>query len=200
MHLLGHSFGGVTVRLLLHYLSHSLFPGHATSASWVLSVTSLNAPHNGTRLVYGLGADLHAPPLVHWGSVGHVLTLLAHVVEFADLPWLRKYGLDFGLAYWRWSRKEGMGRGLMRVIEAGLGSSRLGTSHDNAAHDMTVHAAHHYNTVRCPGLTSHTFLMCTPMTPGIPYSPPPACALLRPPPSAHPLPSSLSPSPPLPNR
>jgi len=46
--------------------------------------------------VYGLGADPRHPPIVHWGSPGHLLGALAHVVEFLDLQVLRDAGIDFG--------------------------------------------------------------------------------------------------------
>lgn len=147
VHLVGHSFGGVTVRLLLHYLANGLFEGHDTSADWVVSVTTLNAPHNGTRLVYGLGADPQRPPLVRWGSVGHMLSSVAHVVEFLDLPSLKRAGLTFGLHYWGWSRRKGLLRGAWRVLEVALGYSSLSTTKDNAAYDMTIDAAKQYNQV-----------------------------------------------------
>ena len=55
IHLIGHSFGGMTIRLLLHYLEKQAFLGFQTSPEWVKSMTTINSPHNGTHLVYGLG-------------------------------------------------------------------------------------------------------------------------------------------------
>jgi hypothetical protein len=56
-------------------------------------------------------------------------------------------GLDFGLEYWNFSWRKGVLTGLRRVGEMMLGLSKLSTSPDNAAYDMTVHAARHYNEV-----------------------------------------------------
>ena len=50
----GHSIGGVTLRVLQHMLAHGCFPGHATSAEWVRSVATLASPLNGDPVVYGL--------------------------------------------------------------------------------------------------------------------------------------------------
>lgn len=50
--------------------------------------------------MYGLGADPSHPPVVHWGSPGHLLGTMAHVVEFLDLPSLRRVGIDFGACKW----------------------------------------------------------------------------------------------------
>ena len=53
-----HSIGGVTLRVLQQLLADGAFPGHATSAAWVRSVTALASPLNGDPVVYGLGACL----------------------------------------------------------------------------------------------------------------------------------------------
>jgi len=53
--LVGHSVGGVTLRVLVQLLAERAFPGHRTSATWVRSVTTLASPHNGDPVVYNLG-------------------------------------------------------------------------------------------------------------------------------------------------
>ena len=126
VHLVGHSFGGMTVRLLLHYLEKKAFLGYEdTSPEWVRSVTTINTPHNGTHLVYGLGADPAHPPVVHWGSPGYMLGVMAHVLEFMDMKAVRAWGLDFKLGCWRLSWRKGLWRGLGRVGAAVLGACSL---------------------------------------------------------------------------
>jgi len=99
--------------------------------------------------VYGLGADPRHPPVVHWGTPGHLLGTVAHVAEYLDIDFLRRIGLDFGLQYWGYSwRVAGVFPGLLRVIKACLGLSDMITTPDNAAYEMTLHAAEYYNQVR----------------------------------------------------
>ena len=52
---LGHSIGGVTLRVLQRMLHEQAFPGYETSAAWIRSITTLASPHNGDPVVYGLG-------------------------------------------------------------------------------------------------------------------------------------------------
>ncbi len=160
IHLIGHSFGGMTVRLLMHYLEKKAFVGYDTSPDWVRSMSTINSPHNGTHLVYGLGADPSHPPIVHWGSPGYMLGTMAHIVEFLDLPALRRTGLDFALGYWQLSWRYGVWKGLGRIAKAVLGLSNICTTADNAAYDMTVHAAINYNemTTTYPGIFYFSFV------------------------------------------
>lgn len=113
-----------------------------------------------------------------------MLGTLAHLVEFADSPLLRRSGIDFGasvcvcesyytypfsyckvpnthachphprnttgLSYFRLSRRHGLLAGLGRVVKALLGLSNVCSTPDNAAYDMTVHAALRINKVKKP--------------------------------------------------
>lgn len=53
-----------------------------------------------------------------------------------------------GLSYFRLSRRHGLLAGLSRVVKALLGLSNVCSTPDNAAYDMTVHAALRINKVR----------------------------------------------------
>lgn len=54
------------------------------------SVSTCNAPLNGSLLVYTLGEKSDTAPAVRLGSYGHLLSLLIHVVELLDLVLLRQ--------------------------------------------------------------------------------------------------------------
>ena len=56
VHMVGHSFGGQTIRVLQQLLHEGAFEGHDTSAGWVRSVTCISSTLNGSLAVYALGA------------------------------------------------------------------------------------------------------------------------------------------------
>ena len=65
IHIIGHSFGGPTVRALHYYLSlGNMFHGYSTNESWITSVTTVNSPLNGGLRVYSYGANLNSPSIV----------------------------------------------------------------------------------------------------------------------------------------
>ena len=71
IHLIGHSYGGNTIRKLLELLTvgHPALCDHdgrwaRPSSAWVRSITCINTPLNGAPLVYGLGESPVAPPKV----------------------------------------------------------------------------------------------------------------------------------------
>lgn len=92
VHLVGHSFGGVTARALHAYLAKGdMFPGYNTSASWVTSVVCIASPINGCLNVYGLGASITMAPCVRWASGGCIIGWLAHFFEFCDSQTIRDF-------------------------------------------------------------------------------------------------------------
>jgi triacylglycerol esterase/lipase EstA (alpha/beta hydrolase family) len=65
VHVIGHSYGGITARALYYYLSQgNMFHGHVTNSSWIVSVTAVNSPLNGCLRVYSYGANLISPSIV----------------------------------------------------------------------------------------------------------------------------------------
>jgi hypothetical protein len=97
IHIVGHSFGGVTARVLQAYLGDGdKFSGYQTSSSWVVSVLTITTPLNGALMVYELGANTTDPTIVRWMSTGYIIGILAHFFEFMDLNVLRNI-FDFQL-------------------------------------------------------------------------------------------------------
>jgi hypothetical protein len=78
VHFFGHSIGGCTVRYLHHLLHTGFFKDHATSADWILSVTTLSTPHLGTTAVRpSAWAHCTAPYalLTRWAPCGQAYIL-----------------------------------------------------------------------------------------------------------------------------
>ncbi|KAL3893039.1 MAG: hypothetical protein SGPRY_014534, partial [Prymnesium sp.] len=141
VHLLGHSIGGQTIRVLQHLLATGAFPSHKTSERWVYSVSALSTPFNGDWAPFSLGAQLEgtaASPLtrIRWGSVGWALTMMAHLLCFvgASHP-------DLQLDHWRlsaWEHGAGAFRRLLCALLWWPGTS-VGQSSDNAAYEVCYH-------------------------------------------------------------
>lgn len=91
IHIVGHSFGGLTGRVLESYLtSGNMFGSHKTNSRWVVSIASINGPLNGGIMDYSLGANLTLAPVVRWGSLGCIVGWLVHFFEYIDSQKLRK--------------------------------------------------------------------------------------------------------------
>jgi hypothetical protein len=148
VHLVGHSFGGPTVRMLQHLLAQGdVFPGHETCADWVLSITTISAPNNGSLAVYTLGARTQDAPRLHKVSPGYFLGTLVVLAEWLDVDAFRRYVFDFQMEYWNHSRKSHGWGGLKRWVKGLFSRNDLFEGADNAAYDMTVHAMSKWNTV-----------------------------------------------------
>ena len=131
IHIVGHSFGGITARVLLAYLKRgNMFPGYKTTSDWVTSVVSMNGPLNGCLHVYGLGANLTLPPCVRWASLGCIIGWLAHIFEYVGTNQMRSI-YDFKLAYWPLRRS-------LRTLGLAMLGICVHTTTDNSAYDMTV--------------------------------------------------------------
>lgn len=142
IHLVGHSLGGQTVRVLQHLLDTNAFAGHRTSAAWVCSVTAINAPLNGSLAAYALGEKEEDAPAVVKFSPGHLLGCLVHLVAFLDV---RLAGFDLGLDQWRLSVWKNGPAAFATLREALLERSKIVESADNAAYDATVHSMTAWN-------------------------------------------------------
>ena len=119
------------------------------SADWVLSLTCISAPLNGTALVYALGETTDATPRVRRPSMGYLLGLLVMLLEFLDLSvlrWIFDFRLGhFRLSAWRFGGRSGL-RSLVGLARAVGGHSEVFEGKgDNAAYDMTIHSACRWN-------------------------------------------------------
>lgn len=138
VHLIGHSFGGLTARVLHAYLNDSdRFYGHSTTRDWVLSVNTMNAPLNGCLMVYSLGANINFAPLVRWGSPGFCIGILAHILGYIDSAYIKSNVFDFKLDHWRLGHSHEHALGTLCRALAGC---CIHSSTDNAAYDMTLHS------------------------------------------------------------
>lgn len=86
VHLIGHSMGGQTIRMLVELLARDFFACN-TSETWVKSVTTLSTPNNGTTLA----------TLVDKFAGGYAEEIVAGFLGLARANW-KVY--DFDMAQW----------------------------------------------------------------------------------------------------
>jgi hypothetical protein len=142
VHLVGHSLGGVTIRVLQHLLDTRAFPGHNTSAAWITSITVINAPLNGSIAAYALGEKEKDAPAVVKLSPGHMLGCAVHLLAFLDV---RLGGFDLGLDHWNLSAWKGPITAITTLRDSLLVRSTIVESKDNAAFDASVHSMSEWN-------------------------------------------------------
>ena len=135
IHLVGHSIGGVTCRVLQEWLAHGFFCAEG-SADWVLSITALSSPLNGDPVVHRLGASVERPGEVAFLSCGWWLTTFCHLLGFFDVSMPL---LDLQLEHWELSRRHGLSA-VRRLLLALLWQRSIGQGEDNAASELSFHS------------------------------------------------------------
>ena len=140
-----------------HLLHICAFPGHNSSADWIVSLTAINAPLNGSLAAYALGEQEGSAPQIVSFSPGALLGCLVHILAFVDC---RIAGFDLGMDHWGLSRcGPEVGRERRCWIQSGgllwravkqlsasvFCRSPVVESEDNAAYDASVHAMAHCN-------------------------------------------------------
>eukprot|EP00924_Labyrinthula_sp_SR-Ha-C_P010750 maker-scaffold_35-snap-gene-0.35-mRNA-1 protein AED:0.01 eAED:0.01 QI:61/1/1/1/1/1/2/45/441 len=159
VHLIGHSFGGNTVRYFVYLVSIDFWK-IGTCTKWIKSVTTLSSPIKGTLLTYALGAedkiaqrwiesanvkeeekDSH----VKYLSPGFFLGMFAHFSTVFSNSFTKKL-YDAGLDHF--NLKEDGVSGFLHALKGGEngGGTPPVCRRDNAAFDLSMEQAHvHYN-------------------------------------------------------
>jgi triacylglycerol lipase len=127
IHLIGHSMGGQTCRMLAELLEANSFGAH-TSAVWVKSVTTISTPNNGTTLA----------TIVNKFAGGYAEEIVARFLALAGANW-EVY--DFDLDQWNLVPKPGetLHTFLKRVDET------LGNTKDISLYDLLPQGAQDLN-------------------------------------------------------
>jgi triacylglycerol esterase/lipase EstA (alpha/beta hydrolase family) len=99
VHFVGHSSGAQVIWVLQNMLADKAFPGHESSADWVLSVTALSGSLNGTTRVYYDGIRPEDGRSMKSFSLLQVLRVGVLVLEWLDIPLLKRY-YDFGFDHY----------------------------------------------------------------------------------------------------
>jgi len=138
--------------LAQHLLHVRAFPGHDTTSDWIVSLTAINAPLNGSLSAYALGEREDRAPEVVSMSPGSLLGSIVHIFAFLDC---KIFGFDLGMDFWNLSwkgskRARGQRRSwrefalclwcaLQALVSSLLVRSPVVESEDNAAYDVSVH-------------------------------------------------------------
>ncbi|BBM81980.1 esterase/lipase family protein [Candidatus Uabimicrobium amorphum] len=127
VHLVGHSMGGQTSRLLVELLAKDYF-GIGTNEKWVKSVTTISTPHNGTTLA----------TMIDSFSGGLAEEIISMFLALAGTDW---YIYDFKLDQWGLKPKkdETLSDFLQRVDDT------VGSTKDISMHDLLPKGAKELN-------------------------------------------------------
>ncbi|MBF0546052.1 MAG: lipase [Candidatus Riflebacteria bacterium] len=128
IHMIGHSMGGQTIRYLAELLAQDFF-NQGTNERWILSVSTISTPHNGTTLATIVGN-------IFWNTFDEILSgLVALSGGTLDSVY------DFDLIQWgiERKRKESISSHLARIVTA------IGNTHDIASWDLSPQGARELN-------------------------------------------------------
>ena len=120
VHMIGHSMGGQTIRYLSELLAQDYFK-QGTNERWILSLTTISTPHNGTTLATIVSN-------IFWSLAEEILTGINALANGSlDAVY------DFDLQQWGIERRRGEGmREHLRRIAATVGDTKDISSYDLA--------------------------------------------------------------------
>lgn len=127
VHLIGHSMGGQTIRVLVELLAQDHF-AVGSNQRWVRSVSSLSTPHRGTTLVN----------LVDGATVGLAEVFVSWIMA-ATRGKLHVY--DFDLDHWGLKRRDG--EGILEFLRRAR--KTLGHTRDISSWDLSAEGARELN-------------------------------------------------------
>jgi triacylglycerol lipase len=163
IHLVCHSQGTPTARILQHLLDNDHFsPEHETNATWIKSITSISGANNGTTLLYRLGCS---------DKTGKVerSSIIASLAKRA--PVLAKHlvspGYNFDLDQWGLVANED--EPVLNLFDKEE-AARFISGEDNAFFDLTLHGMHQWNQVLKEYLDTYYFSYPTYQTVRIPFT------------------------------
>lgn len=127
VHLVGHSMGGQTIRILVELLEQDYF-NIGSNAKWVKSVTSISTPHNGTTLA----------TMIDGFSGGLAEEIIGFFLALAGTDW---YIYDFKLDQWglKPQKNETLSDFLKRVDDT------IGSTKDISMYDLLPEGAKDLN-------------------------------------------------------
>jgi triacylglycerol lipase len=143
IHLVGHSMGAPTIRMLQHLLATQAFEGYDTSANWVKSISTISGVNNGSTLVYMLGVSEetgHIKP----NSAVHFLVSVFEFLAAANNPLLKKiYDLDLE----QWGLPRQPGEPLVQFLRRIANHTAFILGEDNAGYDLSIQGALRWNSI-----------------------------------------------------
>jgi len=158
IHLIGHSFGGPTIRTLQHLLSIDYW-GWNSNENWVKSLTGVSAVFNGSTLSYLMGASektgLVEPGDPTWLFVKGIEIFVSAVGGLFDNIY------DFDLDHWNLENNE---EDSLTDFFNKLRESKFFDGQDNIAYDLTLQGMYEQNTVQKTFQNTYYFSYVTEQT------------------------------------